>query len=136
MNIVWATRGRSWGFRFLLDGGFDDPLAPYEAAFEGTDGQVEVCQRVGGAVALRFPDPLGRRDAAGRPIPQDFVLLGRSAAGVRSVEDGIHLVWPVVSDAYARVWDLPSAPTAALLRGLIRQSETANWPDTADPGSR
>lgn len=126
MNIVWATRGRVWGFRFLLDGGFDDPLRPYEEAFEGTEGQAEVCQRVGAAVALRFPDPSGRRDAAGRLIPQDFVVLGRSAAAVRSVEDGVRLVWPVVSGAYARVWDAPNAPTATELQALIRQSETEN----------
>src|SRR5690606_6305373 len=32
-NLVWATRGRSWGFRFLLNGGLSDPLPTYERIF-------------------------------------------------------------------------------------------------------
>ena len=29
-RLIWATRGRSWGFRFLLKGGLSDPLMAYE----------------------------------------------------------------------------------------------------------
>ena len=25
MTLIWATRGRTWGFRFLRDGGFEEP---------------------------------------------------------------------------------------------------------------
>ena len=32
-SVIWATRGRTWGFRFLLDAGLSDPLADYERAF-------------------------------------------------------------------------------------------------------
>ena len=32
-GLIWATRGRTWGFRFLLDGGQADPLTTYERAF-------------------------------------------------------------------------------------------------------
>ena len=39
-------------------------------------------------VALRFPDPAGRRDASGRTIPHDFVLFGDWAEGIESVDEG------------------------------------------------
>ena len=32
-RLIWATRGRSWGFRFLLNAGLPDPLADYERSF-------------------------------------------------------------------------------------------------------
>ncbi|MCW5951065.1 MAG: hypothetical protein KIT69_02240 [Propionibacteriaceae bacterium] len=64
MNLIWATRGRSWGFRFLLDGGFADPLPTYEQAFAGLEDDRAVCRKAGGRLALRFPDPLGRKPAA------------------------------------------------------------------------
>ena len=48
MRFIWATRGRDWGFKFLRDGGFSDPLPIYEAAFEGTDPSLST---------LRFDDP-------------------------------------------------------------------------------
>lgn len=31
--MIWATRGWDWGFRFLRDGGVDDPLDLYDAVF-------------------------------------------------------------------------------------------------------
>ena len=117
MNLVWATRGRSWGFRFLLDGGHSDPLPAYERAFAGTEGESTVCRRVDGQVALRFTDPLGRRDEAGRPIPHDIVVLPPFADDVRSVDDGQRLVWPLLADTFARVWELPQPPSAADIVG-------------------
>ncbi len=109
MSLLWATRGRTWGFRFLLTGGFDDPLVEYAAAFSGVGDEPEVCHRVGGKVVLRFPDPLGRKDVAGRVIPHEFVVVGPLADKTGSVEDGIRLVWhrPEVADEFARVWELP-----------------------------
>ncbi|GAA1034830.1 hypothetical protein GCM10009557_40650 [Virgisporangium ochraceum] len=109
MSLIWATRGRAWGFRFLLDGGYDDPLGEYEATFSGVGDEPEVCRRVGDRVALRFPDPLERRDAAGRVIPHDFVVSGPSAEGLDSVEDGLRRVWqqPGVADRFDRIWDGP-----------------------------
>lgn len=117
MNLVWATRGRSWGFRFLLDGGHSDPLPVYERAFAGTEGESTVCRRVVGTVALRFPDPLGRRDEAGRPIPHDIVVLPPLAGDVSSVEDGLRLVWPLLEDTYSRVWDEPRPPSRVDIYG-------------------
>ena len=56
-------------------------------------------------VALRFPDPDGRRDTAKRIIPHEFVLSGDLAVAVDSVEAGVRLVWPLVSSIYSRIWE-------------------------------
>ena len=100
MNLIWATRGRTWGFRFLLDGGFEDPLSVYERAFSGFGEDEELWRRVDESVALRFPDPEGRRDRAGRTIPHDFVVFGALADQINSVSDGRRLVWPKVADQF------------------------------------
>lgn len=114
-RLIWATRGRSWGFRFLLTAGVHDPLADYERTFAPMGDEPTGWCWAGDAVALRFPDPLGRRDAAGRVIPHDFVVLGEASGGVASVDDGLHRVWPLVAEAYARVWDADGPPSAAEL---------------------
>jgi hypothetical protein len=111
VNLVWATRGRAWGFRFLLDGGYPDPLPAYERAFGGTEGDSIVCRHVGGHVALRFPDPQERRDAAGRTVPHDVVVLPPMAHEIHTAEDGQRLVWPFLADAFAQLWDLPEPPS-------------------------
>jgi hypothetical protein len=112
MSLIWATRGRTWGFRFLRDGGFPDPLPVYDLAFSSVADEPEACGRVDEKVALRFPDPLGRKDAAGRVIPHEFVVFRPLADEIDSVEDGLRLVWPKVADEYARVWDQPNARSA------------------------
>lgn len=109
MTLIWVTRGRRWGFRFLMDGGFSDPLPEYDKAFSWVADQPEVCRRTDDRVALRFPDPEGRRDRAGRVIPHEFVILGPEAHEIHSVEDGYRLVWPRVRDAYGHAWDAPSS---------------------------
>ena len=117
MSLIWATRGRTWGFRFLRDAGFDDPLRVYDLAFADVEESPEAWHRIAGSrglpemVALRLPDPLGRRDRAGRVIPHDFVLLPPLADEVDSVEDGLRLVWPRVADEFTRIWELPK-PTS------------------------
>ena len=111
MKIIWATRGRTWGFRFLRDGGFPDPLVEYDAVFSGLEDEPEVCRRVGEKVALRFPDPEGRQDVAGRVIPHDFVVFPPLADGIDSVEDGLRLVWRPVAEEFMRVWELPKPPS-------------------------
>lgn len=122
-GLIWATRGRTWGFRFLLDGGLSDPLPEYERVFADLRDDPRACSRVGGKVALRFPDPLGRRDAAGRVIPHDFVVSGDVASKIQSVDDGLQQVWPLVEVAFARVWDAEGPPTGAELR-LASQDDT------------
>ncbi|MBQ1059173.1 hypothetical protein NMK34_19305 [Micromonospora sp. BRA006-A] len=110
MSLIWATRGRVWGFRFLLTGGFPDPLPEYEAAFAGAGDAPEICHAVGDRVALRIADPLGRQDQSGRLIPHEFVICGPQAAEIRSVADGLALVWPQVAGEFERVWELPRPP--------------------------
>jgi hypothetical protein len=114
-GLVWATRGFQWGYRLLLTAGLDDPLQHYEEAFDGAVDEPSMYQRNAAGVALRFPDPDGRKDAAGRVIPHEFVLLGSLADKVQTVDDGVELIWPLVAPAYARVWDAPHPPTTDVL---------------------
>jgi len=129
VTLIWATRGRSWGFRFLLKGGYPDPLPTYERAFIGMQGEHEACQRVGEHVALRFPDPRKRKDAAGRIIPHDFVVMGPLADEINSVDDGIQRIWPRVAHIYAEAWgSVP--PSASAVQTAIDGLST----DTLDTG--
>lgn len=104
MNFIWATRGRSWGFRFLRDGGYRDPLPIYEEAFFEIRHQREAIHKCSDVVALRFADPEGRKDEAGRIIPHDFVIFGLSDHAIGSLEDGISTVWPLVEQEFAEIW--------------------------------
>lgn len=111
-RFIWATRGRTWGFRFLRRGGLEDPLGVYEDAFSKVGDQPEAWRRIADdKVALRFPDPNKRRDAAGRVIPHDFVLLGSWADGINSLEDGRQRIWHEVADEFESVWDNPEPPS-------------------------
>ncbi|MBM9459106.1 hypothetical protein JK386_04270 [Nocardioides sp. zg-536] len=105
MTLIWATRGKTWGFRFVRDGGFADPLPPYERAFAGVGVGPRAFQRCGPTVAVRFPDPLGRKDAAGRPIPHELVLFPPQSADINNVEDALEVVWPLLAEEYASIWD-------------------------------
>ncbi len=111
MSIIWATRGRSWGFRFLRDRQLPDPLTEYDNVFSGVGDGSEAWSQVSNKVALRFPDPLGRKDQAGRVIPHDFVVFPPLSTEVMSIEDGLRLVWPLVAEEFDRVWDQPRPPS-------------------------
>lgn len=115
-GLIWATRGRSWGFRFLLNAGLPDPLSEYERAFQDLEDGPNAWRERAGRVALRLADPLGRKDASGRAIPHDFVIIGDLANSVSSTEDGMREVWPLVASAYAGVWDAADPPSTADLR--------------------
>lgn len=120
MSVIWATRGRSWGFRFLLTGELKEPLLAYERVFADVPDSESAYRRTGETVGLRFPDPLGRKDRSGRTIPHEFVLTGVEAAKVHSVEEGLEVVWPIVSAIYEGIWDGSSAPQG-------RVSTPAEW---------
>lgn len=111
LAFIWATRGRNWGFRFLRTAGRPNPLEIYEAAFQGEMREPETFQIAPGTIAIRVPDPEGRRDAAGRVIPHEFVLFSPLPAKVSSAQDALELVWPLVKDDFARNWDQPSPMT-------------------------
>lgn len=122
-ELIWATRGRSWGFRFLLDGGLPDPLPEYERVFAGIEDEPTAWRRAAGKAALRFPDPDGRRDTAGRVIPHEFVVPGDLANGIQTADEGRQQVWPLVEEAYARVHRAERPPLASDL-----------WPAAQDDG--
>jgi hypothetical protein len=133
VGVIWATRGRSWDFRFLLKGGYFDPLPAYERAFVGLQGEVAGCQRVNEVVALRFPDPLNRKDDAGRVIPHDFVVPEPLASEIRSIDEGREKVWPLVAHIYAQVWSEKPPWTKEIQSAL--QSGSLRLPDV-DHGTR
>lgn len=110
MTLIWATRGRDWGFRFLRDGGCKDPLDQYDTVFSAAGSQESIVISVRGCIGLRFQDPLGRKDHAGRVIPHEFVLWGGLAEGIDSVDAGRDIVWPLVEAEYAEIWMVPSPP--------------------------
>ena len=110
-GFIWATRGRTWGFRFLRTGGLEDPLSVYEEVFAAVGDQPEVWKRVGDRCSVRFPDPDGRRDAADRVIPHEFVLLGSWADDMRSVDDARGRLWQEVAEEFESVWAEPEPPT-------------------------
>lgn len=111
-RFIWATRGRTWGFRFLRRGGLNDPLAVYDAAFSQLGDQPEAWHRGVHGTALRFPDPDGRRDVAGRVIPHELVLLGPTwAEQIDSLEEGRERVWKLIADEFASVWDEAEPPS-------------------------
>jgi hypothetical protein len=111
VKILWATRGKTWGFRILRTASLANPLQMYEEAFAGSENSPEVFQARAGVVAVRFADPDGRKDRAGRVIPHDFVLLGSDACYWRSLDDAQIVLWAEVGNQYASVWDRPTAPT-------------------------
>lgn len=105
MSLLWSTRGRAWGYRFLARGGHDDPLPVYEAAFDGTDPDGEFLIRRGDVAVLRMRDPQGRRDRSGREIIHDFLLDGEEAAMVTDLETARQIVWSMVGTTYDALWD-------------------------------
>lgn len=109
-SFIWATRGRHWGFRFLRDGGYTDPLPAYEEAFAQVSERRKVSELVGDELVVRFPDPTGRIDRAGRPILHDFVIRHTDTGQLPSLTDAPGLAWAAVSAEYARLWDSDPAP--------------------------
>ena len=112
-RLIWATRGQAWGFRFLRDGGFADPLSAYEHAFSNVADQPQAWHRDSTSVALRFTDPEQRADEAGRVILHEFVVFGTLADQIHSLEEGEQIIWPLVADEYRRIWSMDAPPSEA-----------------------
>ncbi len=75
-GFIWATRGRTWGFRFLRKGGYEDPLGVYEDAFSkvhyagyraARPSFARLLDRTSRARRLRRVSVLGREFDFGRP---------------------------------------------------------------------
>ena len=101
------------------------------SSFADLEDEPMACHRAAGNVALRFPDPLGRRDASGRVIPHEFVVFGDLVNDIGSVEDGLRQVWPLVAEAYARVWDAERPPSVAGLRLTAENNPSRDAPRSA-----
>lgn len=119
MTLIWATRGRSWGFRFLLDGGYSDPLPVYELAFVGIQDMTAGVSQTGSGMALRFPDPLARRDDSGRVIPHDIVVPLSLSRDITSVDMGVQMIWPLISDIYDQVWNARTVPDGKSIQSAL-----------------
>lgn len=117
MNFLWATRGKTWGFRFLRTAGLASPLTVYEEAFAGTEGMPETFTLHDGMLAVRFPDPDGRTDRAGRVIPHEFVVLAPDHTRLHDAAAAARVaLWGEVGEQYAAVWDQSAPPAADTLR--------------------
>lgn len=108
MNLIWATRGRTWGFRFLRSGGLANPLEVYEAAFNGSDGAPFTFTQRAETLAVRFPDPEERKDRAGRVIPHEFVVLAPDHLRFSDCESARAELWHEVEAEYVTIWDRAS----------------------------
>jgi len=112
MILLWATRGRSWGFRFLAVGEDGDAIGPdplplYERAFAGHEDETEGCWSADEQVAVRLRDPEGRRDESGRVILHELVLDAVQAPDIASPAEALEHVWPLLAERYAEIWDGP-----------------------------
>lgn len=110
MKLIWATRGRTWGFRLLRTGDLPDPLLALEAALSLLGDEPQAWRRDGPRAVVRFLDPRGRQDLAGRVIPHEAVLLEPEASNVDSFEEARRAVWAEVEEYFDRVWELPEPP--------------------------
>lgn len=136
MTVIWVTGGRVWGFRFLLTGGSPTPVRTHREAFAGLQGEPTVFRRTTRGVALRFLDPAGRRDEAARPIPHEFVVTSPLADEVHSVADGLRVLWPLVGEAYAALWELPEPPTPEQIAVAFGDDPHGLVPAVPAPGPR
>jgi len=105
MRLLWATRGREWGFLFLRNDTSGDPLPIYEWAYAGTGDEPGVWAVDASTVAVRLHDPDARRDRSGRLILHEVVIFGRDAGRVATIADFLRVVWPTIHGEYAAVWD-------------------------------
>lgn len=109
MRLIWATRGRTWGFRFLRTAGLRNPLEVYEEAFTGSDGAPFAFAQRAETLAIRFPDPRQRQDRAGRIIPHEFVVLAPDHLRFSDCASARAELWHEVEAEYASIWDEPTS---------------------------
>ncbi|KQS08319.1 hypothetical protein ASG04_14535 [Curtobacterium sp. Leaf183] len=109
MRLIWATRGKTWGFRFVRTGGLANPLEVYEEAFTGSDGEPFTFTQRADTLAVRIPDPQRRKDRAGRVIPHEFVVLAPDHLRFSDCESARAALWHEVEEEYASIWDEPAS---------------------------
>lgn len=107
MKLLWATRGYRWGFRFIQDDGEGDPLPRFEAAFARVPASGPALEKSVDQVAVRFTDPEGRLDFAGRPIMHEIVVWDLAGNVPATAEEAKSFIWPLMASRYAEYWDGP-----------------------------
>uniref|UniRef100_A0A7C4VR54 Uncharacterized protein n=1 Tax=Desulfatirhabdium butyrativorans TaxID=340467 RepID=A0A7C4VR54_9BACT len=110
-NLLWSTRGREWGFRFLHKPAVQ--VGIWESIYQSIFGSDEcVPQRWHGTithsygpalqyVASRFIDPIKVwKDAAGREIPHEMLLILETGAEETAGFDWERVVFEFVRSYY------------------------------------
>jgi hypothetical protein len=113
-HILWSTRGLDWGFSLVLVPKLkcQDWLRVRDAIFGGSsnDGDffkrdsIGLCGSREEYAAVRFLDPKGRKDRAGRVIPHEFVIFGPSS---NPFNDGATLkeaAWKQAESCYKEIF--------------------------------
>lgn len=109
-GVLHATRGRNKGFSFYDKGGLTEPLREYTSVFGENSEGGDLFKRVGEnneKVGIRFMDPEGRKDRAGRVIPHEVILPAPLAKDVKTLDEAIAKVWPMIKDAVESKYDEP-----------------------------
>lgn len=141
-QLLWATRGRSWDFRFLTKAADLNPLSIYEAVFSRREASSPVLEDVpqfflaeainsrGVAcwvMAARFLDPdKDCRDESGRRIPHEIVLFCEKAAmpdPCTAPADWHLQVFQHLSPTYRDLYWLNSGDDAVVPRQGVEPSE-------------
>ena len=104
-DIIHATRGKDYGFRFIKKGGLPDPLQAYESAFSERPDAGLFNRLDDGRIALSFMDPQGRRDHAGRVIPHEVIIPKSMSGDIKDHADAVAKVWPELEKTYRYMKD-------------------------------
>lgn len=148
--LLWATRGRSWGFRILRHPALTDVdwLSVYEKVFSRTDSspaffhaELEMPE-LGrwNLIAARFADPDHSRDDAKRPIPHELILFAKAGSKflLSELPTDWHLqVFEVLRREFQQVYakesighlQLKFDARGTLERGANNLHVTCNWKD-------
>jgi len=125
-SLLHATRAKNKGFSMYEKGGLKDPLIEYTEAFGYDTPERHVFKRYGDnneKVAARFPDPLGRKDHAGRVIPHEVILPESLAKNVTNLDEAIAKVWPMIKDNVEAKYDPPENRLGGLPKSTPSQAK-------------
>jgi hypothetical protein len=100
-DIVFYSRGKNKGLRFMQNGGTPTPLAEFGKGFQGDyDQPMDYFHKYEGKIAVVLKDPEGRKDHAGRYIPHNLIIPKSMAPGIDNIDDVVEKIWPKLKDIY------------------------------------
>ena len=116
VGVVHGARTKNKGFTFPGRGGLSDPSAEWmKAGFTGSGlpAGVDPATKThawrygdrGEKIAAVFPDPLGRRDRAGREIHHEVMLPEEVAKKVKDLSDVPKVAWDLIKDTYDALYE-------------------------------